>query len=128
MSEYKGKTAKLNVKASDEIADMIKFADELPNLKDLYNETLRPQFHISQMRGWNNDPNGMVYYDGEYHFFWQSNPAGRGWANMYWGHVVSKDLVHWKELPHALRNGGGGEKNRHPSMAKNNCFSGSAQC
>ena len=126
MSEYKGKTAKLYVQAAEDVAKLITFADKLPNILPLYNEAQRPQLRVSQMRGWNNDPNGMVYYDGEYHFFWQCNPAGNGWANMYWGHAVSKDLVHWTELPHALRNGGGGEKNRHPSMAVRNCFSGSA--
>ncbi len=127
MSEYQGKTAKLYVQAPDEeVAKLIKFGDKLPNILPLYNETHRPQLRISQKRGWNNDPNGMAYYDGEYHFFWQSNPAGNGWANMYWGHAVSKDLVHWTELPHALRNAGGREKNRHPSMAVACCFSGSA--
>jgi fructan beta-fructosidase len=126
MSEYQGKTAKLYVQAPEDVAKMIKFGDKLPNLLPLYDESLRPQLRISQMRGWNNDPNGMVYYDGEYHFFWQCNPAGNGWANMYWGHAVSKDLVHWTELPHALRNSGGREENRHPSMAVKNVFSGSA--
>lgn len=125
MSEYVGKTAKLYVKAGEGIAEIIKFADELPNILPLYDESHRPQLRMSQMRGWNNDPNGMVYYDGEYHFFWQSNPAGNGWANMYWGHVVSKDLIHWEELPHAIRHGGGSETNRHPSMAVKHCFSGS---
>jgi len=126
MSEYGGKTARLTVNAPEGVAKIIKFGDELPNLQPLYNERLRPQLRISQKRGWNNDPNGMVYYDGEYHFFWQSNPAGNQWANMYWGHAVSKDLVHWAELPHALRNGGDHVENRHPSMAVDKCFSGSA--
>jgi len=126
MSEYKGQTAKLYVQAPEGIAEMIKFGDELPNIQPLYDEPLRPQFHISQKRGWNNDPNGMVYYDGEYHFFWQCNPAGNRWANMYWGHAVSPDMIHWTELTHALRNDGGNVENRHPSMAVRNCFSGSA--
>ncbi len=77
------------------------------------------------MRGWNNDPNGMCYYDGQYHFFWQSNPAGRDWANMYWGHASSSDMVHWTEQAHALRPFGGRLANRHPSMADACCFSGS---
>jgi len=91
----------------------------------LYNEALRPQFHMSQKRGWNNDPNGMFHYDGQYHFFWQCNPAGRGWANMYWGHATSPDMVHWTEHDRALRSFGGSVKNRHPKMAVRNCFSGS---
>jgi len=77
------------------------------------------------MRGWNNDPNGMCYYDGQYHFFWQCNPAGRGWANMYWGHATSTDMVHWTEHDRALRSFGDNVENRHPKMADKNCFSGS---
>jgi len=77
------------------------------------------------MRGWNNDPNGMFYHDGQYHFFWQCNPAGRNWANMYWGHATSPDMVHWTEQKRALRSFGGEVRNRHPKLAVRNCFSGS---
>jgi len=72
-------------------------ADSFPGKDKLYKEELRPQFHFSSKRGWNNDPNGMVYYDGEYHLFYQHNPFGREWANMTWGHAISTDLVHWVE-------------------------------
>jgi fructan beta-fructosidase len=69
---------------------------------DLYREPWRPQFHFSPERNWMNDPNGMVYYDGEYHLFYQYNPFGDKWGHMSWGHAVSADLVHWTNLPVAL--------------------------
>jgi len=125
MSEYIGKTAKISARAPPEIFKMIESSDKIRHLQPLYDEALRPQFHMSQMRGWNNDPNGMFYHDGKYHFFWQCNPAGRGWANMYWGHATSSDMVHWTEHDRALRSFGGRVKNRHPKMAVKNCFSGS---
>lgn len=68
---------------------------------DVYHEPYRPQFHFSPICGWMNDPNGMVYYEGEYHFFFQYSPlVSRG--PMHWGHAVSSDLVHWQTLPIAL--------------------------
>ncbi|QGQ45430.1 levanase [Metabacillus sediminilitoris] len=69
---------------------------------EYYNETFRNQFHFSPEANWMNDPNGMVYYEGEYHLFYQHHPYGTTWGPMHWGHAVSEDLVHWEHLPIAL--------------------------
>ncbi|MDP5140701.1 MAG: glycoside hydrolase family 32 protein, partial [Spirosomaceae bacterium] len=65
-------------------------------------EQYRSQFHFTPSESWMNDPNGMVYLDGEYHLFYQYYPDGNKWGPMHWGHAVSTDLVHWKHLPIAL--------------------------
>jgi len=67
-----------------------------------YQEPFRPQFHFSPARNWTNDPNGLVYFEGEYHLFFQFNPFGDKWGHMSWGHAISPDLVHWRELAVAL--------------------------
>jgi len=67
-----------------------------------YQEKHRPQFHFSPEANWMNDPNGMVYLDGEYHLFYQYYPDSTIWGPMHWGHAVSKDLVIWEHLPIAL--------------------------
>ena len=69
---------------------------------DDYAKPYRNQFHASTRRGWNNDPNGMVFHDGKYHLYYQYNPFGISWGNMHWGHLESADLVHWEEKPIAL--------------------------
>ena len=73
------------------------------NAATTYRERYRPQYHFTPAMNWMNDPNGMVYYDGEYHLFYQYNPFGNKWGHMSWGHAVSPDLVHWEHLPVALQ-------------------------
>lgn len=70
--------------------------------KELSVETFRPALHFSPAKYWINDPNGLVYYKGEYHLFYQYHPHSTTWGPMHWGHAVSKDLTKWEELPIAL--------------------------
>lgn len=80
--------------------------------------TIRPKFHVTGEIGWINDPNGLIYYNGQYHAFFQYYPHATHWGPMHWGHVVSKDLIHWDRLPVAL----------YPSHTtkEDGCFSGTA--
>ena len=81
-------------------------------------KTKEPAFHVTGKAGWINDPNGLVYYNGQYHAFYQHNPYDTKWGPMHWGHVVSEDLTNWEYLPVALIPG--------DDCDKNGCFSGSA--
>ena len=102
MSEYKNKDVTIVYPGPDGTLNQLYQDNEIAGKDSLYNEQNRPQFHFSSRRGWNNDPNGLLYYEGEYHLFYQHNPYEREWGNMHWGHAVSRDLIHWEELPVAL--------------------------
>ena len=116
-SRFMGKTLVLETQlpAESKALEQIKIAADIPDAGRLYHEARRPQFHFTSRRGWLNDPNGMLWFDGEYHLFYQHNPYGWDWGNMHWGHAVSRDLVHWTELPIAL----------YPKQYGDWCFSGS---
>ena len=102
VSRYKGKEITLRYNLEDKGLGMIYQSDEIAGQDSMYHETNRPQVHFTTRRGWNNDPNGLLYHDGEYHLFYQYNPYEAGWGNMHWGHAVSRDLLHWEELNIAL--------------------------
>jgi fructan beta-fructosidase len=102
MSAYIGKTVNISFDGNPEGLKKISQDDNIAGSDSLYKESNRPQLHFSSRRGWNNDPNGLVFYDNEYHLFYQHNPYEREWENMHWGHAVSNDLIHWEELPLAI--------------------------
>ena len=81
-------------------------------------DIVRPSLHFTPQKGWINDPNGLVFFKGQYHLFYQYNPYHDNWDSMHWGHVVSKDLLHWNYVPTALA--------PDEDYDKFGCFSGSA--
>ncbi len=115
VGEFAGKQATLAIEGEAKLLDAVEQGATIRTAQNAYRESHRPQFHFSPRVGWTNDPNGLVYLDGEYHLFFQHNPYGTNWGNMTWGHAVSTDLVHWEELGDAL----------HPDIS-GTMFSGSA--
>ena len=71
-------------------------------LSKWYNTPYWEQYHFNPYQGWLNDPNGLCYFQGYYHLYYQYNPFGQEWSYIYWGHATSKDLVHWVHLPVCL--------------------------
>lgn len=101
LSDYQGEELTITYAAPVDLK-VAYTADTFAGQDSVYQEVNRPQFHFSSRRGWNNDPNGLVYDQGEYHLFYQHNPYEANWENMHWGHAVSKDLLHWEELGDVL--------------------------
>ena len=104
VSEFRGQTITLSSASSQATLGSIYQADTIEGADSLYKERNRPQFHFTVKRGWSNDVNGPIFYKGQYHLFWQAYPFGVTWNTgyMYWGHAVSKDLIHWQEMAPAL--------------------------
>jgi sucrose-6-phosphate hydrolase SacC (GH32 family) len=76
---------------------------KLKKTNDVYHEVHRPQFHFTPRVNWTNDPNGLVFYKGEYHLFFQLNAKGINWGPNTWGHAISRDLVHWEQIGDAIK-------------------------
>ena len=104
ISRYKGKQLTIlgNSPIQPEGFDQIYQSDVVPGEEHFYKEPNRPQFHFTSKQGWINDPNGLVYHEGEWHLMYQHNPYGIIGSEKHWGHAISTDLVHWEERPSSV--------------------------
>ena len=102
VKNYKGKTVSMEYEGLEKSSFALKNIKQSDIFDFDYKEKYRPTYHFTPEYGWMNDPNGMVYLDGEYHLFYQYNPYGAVWGNMHWGHAVSTDLTSWTYLPVAI--------------------------
>ncbi len=110
VSGFKGKTVLMNIKlnANQRVNGVIKDYICWKGIEqsDSYNtsnrEKFRPLYHHTPLYGWMNDPNGMFYYHGTWHLYYQRNPYGSQWENMTWGHSTSQDLIHWTAQQDAI--------------------------
>ena len=115
IERFKGEHLRVEASnATDEGFALVRQSDTIPGEDDFYTERMRPQFHFTSKTGWLNDPNGLIYYKGTYHMYYQHNPVALPWGNMTWGHAVSTDLVHWEEQPKVL----------FPDAKTGTCYSG----
>lgn len=95
---------------------------EIDSKKDIVKKgKMRQHYHFMAQTGWLNDPNGLIYFRGKYHFFFQHNPYNGFWDSMHWGHAVSDDMLHWEYLPLALA-----PSETYDNHLRGGCFSGSA--
>jgi len=104
VTEFKGQTITLSCPATEKALSRIYQDDRINGEDSLYKESFRPQVHFTVKRGWSNDVNGPIYFNHQYHLFWQAFQFGKSWNTgyMYWGHATSKDMLHWTEHEPAL--------------------------
>lgn len=98
INQFLGKSIEINFEGTEIPSFGFNKINQANSLTTRYEQKYRPNFHFSPEYGWLNDPNGMVYFEGEYHLFYQYNPYGASWGNMHWGHAVSNDLLSWTYL------------------------------